>query len=211
MKRLLLVGIIVSLVLSVSAAAQCAATMSAKTDAPKTSSTNSAFKTEFFTALDHLEKETVALAEQTPQEKYSWKPANGGDARSTGEVFMHMAGGNYSYARMMGATVPADVNPKEFEKSANDKAKTIDTLKKSFAFLRQTAQNLSDADMDKAAKIYNRTGTVREVLLIAVTHQSEHLGQSIAYNRSMGLVPQWTTDRQAAQSQQKPAADASKK
>ena len=203
MKRSVIIFLAAMLMGSV-AAAQCAMQMG-KADTAKTPSTNSAFKAEFFTALDHLEKETEALAEQTPQDKYSWKPANGGDARPAGEVFMHMAGGNYSYARMMGATIPADIKPADFVKSANDKAKTVDALKKSFEFLRQTAQNLSDADMDKPAKIYTRTGTVREVMLIAVTHQSEHLGQSIAYNRSMGLVPQWTADRQAAQQQQKPA------
>ena len=207
MKRAILSLMLLALMTSF-AGAQCAGPMG-KADASKSSSVNTAFKTEYFTALADLEKKIVALAEAAPQEKYSWKPGKpGDDVRSVGEVFMHMAGGNYSYARMTGATIPSDIQPREFEKSSNDKAKTVDTLKKSFAFLRKTAENLSDSDMDKTVKIYGRTGTVREVLLISVTHQSEHLGQSIAYARSIGVVPPWTVERQEAQ---KKAADATKK
>jgi uncharacterized damage-inducible protein DinB len=182
------------------AGAQCAMQMNAK--GPDASS---GFKANYFEALDHLEKETVALAEAAPQDKYSWRPGEG--VRSVGEVFMHMAGGNYSYARMAGATIPADINPRDFEKSANDKAKTVDTLKKSFVFLRQTAQNLSDADLAKPVKIYGKDSNVMNVLLISVTHQSEHLGQSIAYARDIGVVPPWTAERQAQQASQPKPAD----
>src|SRR5437660_1579528 len=192
MKKVLFVSGLILLMMSV-AGAQCAMTMGAKS----TPAAATGFKANYFEALDHLEKETVALAEAVPQEKYSWRPGEG--VRSVGEVFMHMAGGNYSYARMAGATVPSDVNPREFEKSATDKAKTVATLKKSFEFLRQTAQNLSDADLAKAVKIYGKDSNVMNVLLISVTHQSEHLGQSIAYAREIGVVPPWTLERQEAQ------------
>ena len=183
MKKLVII-FLAAIMMAAVATAQCAMQMNAKADA------SSGFKANYFEALDHLEKETVALAEAAPQEKYSWRPGEG--VRSVGEVFMHMAGGNYSYARMAGATIPTDINPREFEKSANDKAKTVDTLKKSFAFLRQTAQNLSDADLAKPVKIYGKDSNVMNVLLISVTHQSEHLGQSIAYARSNGVVPPWS-------------------
>lgn len=192
-----LVVILMSAVMMASvAAAQCAG-MKMGSDTAKSASPAGSFKANYFEALDHLEKETVALAEAAPQEKYSWRPGEG--VRSVGEVFMHMAGGNYSYARMMGAAIPSDINPREFEKSATDKAKTVDTLKKSFAFLRQTVQNLSDADMAKAIKIYGKDSNVANAMLISVTHQSEHLGQSIAYARDIGVVPPWTAERQAQQ------------
>jgi uncharacterized damage-inducible protein DinB len=197
-----LVVILMSAIMMTSiAAAQCAGMKMGSDTAKSTTAPAGSFKANYFEAFDHLEKETVALAEAAPQEKYSWRPGEG--VRSVGEVFMHMAGGNYSYARMMGATIPSDINPREFEKSATDKAKTVDTLKKSFAFLRQTVQNLSDADMAKAIKIYGKDSTVANAMLISVTHQSEHLGQSIAYARDIGVVPPWTAERQAQQT--KPA------
>lgn len=200
MKKTVISGILAMLMASL-AAAQCAGPMG-KSATAKTGSVNAAFKTEYFAALDDLEKKIEALAQAAPEDKYTWRP--GKDVRSVGEVFMHMAAGNYSYARMTGATVPSDVVPADFEKSATDKAKTIATLKKSFEFLRQIAEKLSDADMDRNVKIYRRDGTVRYVLLISVTHQSEHLGQSIAYAREIGVVPPWTAERQAAQ-QNKPS------
>jgi uncharacterized damage-inducible protein DinB len=199
-KFIVVIGLIL---LSVSmAAGQCAMSAAAKSEPAKTDSANSAFKTEYFAALGDLEKKIEALADAAPQEKYSWKPGEG--VRSVGEVFMHMAAGNYSYARATGATIPTDINPREFEKSANDKAKTVAELKKSFAFLRQTAQNLSDSDLNKTVKLYGKDSTVRNILLISVTHQSEHLGQSIAYAREIGVVPPWTVERQAAQKAAEP-------
>jgi uncharacterized damage-inducible protein DinB len=206
MKKAVIIFLAIVLASSV-AVAQCGGPMgAAKTSAAAPAS--GSFKANYFEAFDHLEKETVALAEAAPQEKYSWRPAEG--VRSVGEVFMHMAGGNYSYARMMGATIPSDINPREFEKSAADKAKTVATLKKSFDFLRQTVQNLTDADMAKAIKIYGKDSTVANAMMISVTHQSEHLGQSIAYARDIGVVPPWTAERQASQAAQKPADPAKK-
>ena len=204
MKKLIAICLSAAVMTSV-AAAQCGGMkMGSDAKAAPAAATGS-FKANYFEALDHLEKETVALAEAAPQEKYSWRPGEG--VRSVGEVFMHMAGGNYSYARMMGATIPSDVNPRDFEKSATDKAKTVDTLKKSFAFLRQTVQNLSDADLAKPIKIYGKDSNVANAMLISVTHQSEHLGQSIAYARDIGVVPPWTAERQAQQAAQPKPAD----
>jgi uncharacterized damage-inducible protein DinB len=58
----------------------------------------------------------------------------------------------------------------------------------------------SDADLDKAVKMFGgRESTVRNALFIMQVHQSEHLGQSIAYARSVNVVPPWTEERQAAQ------------
>jgi uncharacterized damage-inducible protein DinB len=36
--------------------------------------------------------------------------------------------------------------------------------------------------------------TERGILLFIVRHTAEHLGQSIAYARSVGVVPPWTED-----------------
>jgi uncharacterized damage-inducible protein DinB len=46
------------------------------------------------------------------------------------------------------------------------------------------------------------------VLLFVVRHAAEHLGQSIAYARFIGVVPPWTED---AQKQQKPKPEAAPK
>ena len=38
------------------------------------------------------------------------------------------------------------------------------------------------------AKLYGQPSTMREVLVVLVTHQPEHLGQSIVYARECGVV-----------------------
>src|SRR5437868_1957752 len=41
----------------------------------------------------HVSSQLLALAEATPEEKFSWRPAPG--VRSTSEVFMHIALANF--------------------------------------------------------------------------------------------------------------------
>src|SRR6266446_6226506 len=41
----------------------------------------------------HVSKQLIDLAEATPQDKFSWRPAPG--VRSTSEVYMHMALANF--------------------------------------------------------------------------------------------------------------------
>ncbi len=149
-----------------------------------------AIKAEVLRQIDDAEKKILQLAEATPVEKYGWRPAD--KIRSTGEVFMHVAGGNYFLPTLWGVKMPEGVNPREFDKSAGDKAKVIDTLKKSFAHVRQVVESTADADLDKATDIFGQKGTVREAILLIATHAHEHLGQSIAYARMNGIVPPWS-------------------
>jgi uncharacterized damage-inducible protein DinB len=184
---------------SISSLAQTAPakTSAAPAAASTTEAPKSGFRAEILKSLDDLEKKSVSLAEAIPEEKYSWRPGEG--VRSIGEVYMHIASGNYAYAGAAGNKAPADLDVRGFEKQANDKAKTVATLKQSFAHVRQTVLQTADADLDKATKMFGKDSTIRNVLFIMQVHQSEHLGQSIAYARSVGVVPPWTAERQAAQ------------
>ncbi|MEJ7616302.1 MAG: DinB family protein [Pyrinomonadaceae bacterium] len=127
----------------------------------------------------------IALAEATPKYKYSYRPGEG--VRSTSEVLMHVAGGNFMISQFIGAKAPAGVG-REMEKMA-DKAKVVDALKQSFEQVRQAVLNASDADLDKATKLFGRDATYRSVMLLLATHAHEHLGQAIAYARMSGVVP----------------------
>lgn len=140
--------------------------------------------------IDQAREKLVALAEATPADKFAWRPAEG--VRSMGEVFAHVAGGNYFLPTFWGSKVPDGIDPRGFEKAGGDKAKTIDTLKKSFDHLKQQIQALSQADLDKQIKMFGRDATVRDTVLVLATHGHEHLGQAIAYARSNGIKPPWS-------------------
>lgn len=160
------------------------------------------FRAEFLAQQDGVEKEILGLAEATPPEKFSWRPAEG--VRSVSEVYAHLAFGNYLLASFTGTKMPEGVSP-AMEKSITAKAAVVDALKKSFAHLRATVASTSDADLEKAVKFFGSESTVRGVLLSAANHEHEHLGQSIAYARMNGVVPPWTAERQAKAAAAKPA------
>jgi uncharacterized damage-inducible protein DinB len=153
----------------------------------------SGLRADVLNELAGVEKKLVGLAEAIPAEKYAWRPGQG--VRSVSEVFMHVAGGNYNLPRALGTQPPAGVNPREFEKTITEKAKVIETLKQSFEHARQAVSKTSDADVDKAVKLFGRDSTYRGVFLAMVTHMHEHLGQMIAYTRMNGITPPWSAER----------------
>lgn len=140
--------------------------------------------------VDDAEKKLTALAEAFPAEKYGWRPAE--KVRSVGEVFMHVAGGNYFLPTFWGVTPPEGVNPREFEKSGSDKAKVLATMKASFEHARNAIKNAPAADLAKAIKLFGNDSTISQAMLIVATHNHEHLGQSIAYARMNGVTPPWS-------------------
>jgi uncharacterized damage-inducible protein DinB len=132
------------------------------------------------------------LAEAIPAEKYTWRPAP--DARSFAEVFLHVAAANFNLYKLVGTPPPAGLDVKGLEKSTTDKAKVVATLKDSFAHARKAITAMSDADLEKSMDWFGGKNTERGILLFIVRHGAEHLGQSIAYARSIGVVPPWTDD-----------------
>ncbi|HKV11689.1 MAG TPA: DinB family protein [Thermoanaerobaculia bacterium] len=147
-------------------------------------------KSDILWQIHDAEKKLLQLAEATPAEKYGWRPAEG--VRTTGEVFMHVAGGNYFLPTFWGAKVPEGIDARGFEKMGNDKAKVIETLKASFAHATKVIEDLPEADFDRQIKMFGNDTTVRMAVLVVATHGHEHLGQSIAYARSNGVVPPWS-------------------
>src|ERR1700759_4961251 len=66
----------------------------------------------------HVTQQLVALADATPEEKFSWRPAPG--VRSTSEVYMHIVLANFYLLRVTGPEMPPELKP-ELEKSVTSK------------------------------------------------------------------------------------------
>jgi uncharacterized damage-inducible protein DinB len=190
---------IVSLVLLGGLSAAAGRAQSAPAAAP--SGVQAGVQADVIKSLEAAEKELVALAEATPQEKYSWRPMEG--VRSTSEVFTHVARGNYSYAMFLGVPKPKEVEALDFDK-VTEKAQVVDLLKKSFTQMRQAVTNASD--LGKTVKIFGgREMTAGALILQSATHAHEHLGQSIAYARVNHIVPPWTAEREEQQKKEQAA------
>jgi uncharacterized damage-inducible protein DinB len=163
----------------------------------------SGYRAEFLEEIAYYEQRYVRLAEAMPADKYDWRPGEG--VRSVGEVYIHIAQANYGVARAYGLAFPAGLDMKAIGGLATDKAKTVQTLKDSFTHFRQAILALGDGDADKPQKMFGRQTTLRGSFILVAGHFGEHLGQSIAYARTNGVVPPWTEEQQRQpQQQQKP-------
>ena len=155
--------------------------------------------------LQQMQEKYLGLAQAIPAEKYTWRPADG--VRSVSELLLHVSGANYGYPPLMAGTAPSPGFQREgFEKSTTDKAKVIEQLKKSFAYAIASVQAMTNADFAKPEKKLGPDANDGDVIYLLVVHSHEHLGQSIAYAREIGIVPPWTAAA-AAKKDAKPAQE----
>lgn len=161
------------------------------------------YRSEVLSEVIVQEDKFTRLAEAIPAEKYSWRPAP--DVRSFAEVFLHVSAANYNLYKLVGTPPPAGLDLKGLEKSTTDKAKVVATLKDSYAHAKQAIKAMPDADLEKSMDWFGGKNTERGILLFIVRHGAEHLGQSIAYARFVGVTPPWTEDAQKKQPEKKEA------
>ncbi len=150
------------------------------------------YRSEVMAEVMIQESEFVRLAEAIPADKYTWRPS--ADVRTIAEVFLHASSANYNLYKLVGTPTPAGVDTKTLERSTTDKAKIIATLKASYAHARAAIGAMPDSDLEKTLDWNGGKITERGALLFIVQHIAQHLGQQIAYARSIGVVPPWTMD-----------------
>ena len=139
----------------------------------------------------HVSQQLVALAEATPAEKFSWRPAPG--VRSTSEVYMHIAIANFYLLSVTGPKMPADLND-DMEKTVTSKAEVIAWLKRSLEAVKTAHAAETPKDLERKVKIEGRDATVDGMYLRIIVHANEHMGQLIAYARMTGVVPPWAKE-----------------
>jgi uncharacterized damage-inducible protein DinB len=136
----------------------------------------------------HTSRQLLALAEATPPEKFSWRPAPG--VRSIGEVYMHIAISNFYMLSVTGPKEPAV--SVSMEKTVTQRADVIDWLKRSLDAVSTARAQLKPADYQRKVTIYGKVVTVDGMYLRIIVHANEHMGQSIAYARMNGIIPPWS-------------------
>jgi uncharacterized damage-inducible protein DinB len=139
----------------------------------------------------HVSKQLVDLAEATPADKFGWRPAPG--VRSVSEVYMHIAISNFGLLSVTGVKPPADLLSNEMEKTITSKAEVIGWLKRSLEAVKTAHAGIKHADLARKVKVAGRDATVDGMYLRIIVHANEHMGQLIAYARSSGVTPPWTT------------------
>jgi len=137
----------------------------------------------------HVSQQLVALAEATPPEKFSWRPAPG--VRSTSEVYMHIVDANFYLLSVTGPKMPADLKD-GMDKTVTSKPEVIAWLKRSLDAVKQAHAKESPADLQRKVHIADRDATVDGMYLRIIVHANEHMGQLVAYARMTGVTPPWS-------------------
>jgi uncharacterized damage-inducible protein DinB len=137
----------------------------------------------------HVSSQLVALAEATPEEKFSWRPAAG--VRSTSEVYMHIVIANFGLLSFTGPKKPADLKP-DLEKTVTAKADVVNWLKRSLDAVKHAHLKETPTDLQRKVHIYDRDTTADGMYLRIIVHANEHMGQLVAYARMTGVVPPWS-------------------
>jgi len=139
--------------------------------------------------LRHVERQLIALAEATPEDKFTWRPAPG--VRSTSEVYMHIATANFYLLSITGPKYPDDMK-EGIDTSVTSKAEVIKWLKRSFDAVKQAHLAVKPEDLKRKVTVAKREATVDGMYLRILVHDNEHMGQLIAYARMSGVKPPWS-------------------
>ena len=138
----------------------------------------------------HVSQQLVSLAEATPPEKFSWRPASG--VRSTSEVYMHIVEANFYLLSVAGEPkFPSDYK-EGMDKSITSKPEVIAWLKRSLTAVKQAHAKATPTDLQRKVHIEDRDTTADGMYLRIIVHANEHMGQLVAYARMTGLTPPWS-------------------
>ena len=118
--------------------------------------------------------------------KYDWKPSQG--VRSVADVFNLIVKENGLLAGVLSGTPNTGAKPAPI----TDPEKLQEALKASYANLQKAITGLSDTDLQTRVRIFGEDMTKQDALMLILEDQHEHLGQSIAYARTNGVVPPWS-------------------
>ncbi len=118
--------------------------------------------------------------------KYDWKPGEG--VRSVGDVFNLIVTEN----GLLVATLTGAGGGGGGGAQVIAPEKLQEALKTSYANVQKAIEGLSDADLKAPVKLFGRDMTKEDAVRFLFADQHEHLGQSIAYARTNGVVPPWS-------------------
>jgi hypothetical protein len=171
------------------------------------------FRGEFLWELEIVIRQSVAMAEAIPAEKYDWRPNT--NARSISEVFVHVATGNFMLLDAIGISAPMDLfmqlpanrqerfpvlmrRNDELVTTVRDKNAVVALVKRSLQVVNRSFIEAGYAELGRGLNFFGEDTTVRRVYLRLLAHAHEYMGQMIAYLRFTGIPipwPDWRPDR----------------
>lgn len=148
---------------------------------------------EYLADLTTVHDKLMALADAIPDDKYAWRPSQ--DVRSVSEVLTHVAGEWFYVCPIsLGGKAPADFSPPRSAmaklEQITGKSDVIERLNKSWAYCKSVFGSVDPTQL--TGKYEPAKMSLARAALRVSGDQHEHLGQLIAYARSLGIKPPWT-------------------
>jgi uncharacterized damage-inducible protein DinB len=149
-----------------------------------------------------VRKNTIQVAEDIPESKYGFVPAEG--TRSVAQMLVHVATMTPLWQDMHGAKKLTNMEEYDFfaafsdleaeEKKKRTKAEIIDLLRKEGERFASFLEALSDETLSQqiAEPGGGQTKTRLEALLSAKEHEMHHRAQLMLVERMLGIVPHLT-------------------
>jgi uncharacterized damage-inducible protein DinB len=156
-----------------------------------------------------VRKNTLAIAQDIPEDKYSFRPAP--DTRSVGELLSHIAlSFNFQYqihakerrTNLAGFDFPALMQRLSAEeKTPRSKEQTIELLRAKGEIWAGWLEGLDDSFLAEAVQMpagANPPSRTRFDMILSVKeHEMHHRGQLMLIERILGIVPHLTREMQA--------------
>ena len=151
--------------------------------------------------LQAQEYEVRSAAEAMPEERYSYRPAEGKfenekpefgptEVRTFAEQVKHVACSNFAFAAELGGTKPPEACDRGGPSHARTKKELLIYLRDSFAAIRNSLGHITVENMFEPIEgPYAGPNTRLGLATVVIWHNADHYGQMALYLRLNGIVP----------------------
>lgn len=155
----------------------------------------------FLRGLQYQEYEVRSAAEAMPEDKYSYRPAEGkfkaekpefgpAEVRTFAQQLKHVACSNFGFAAELDGQTPPAGCDKDGPNPAKTKKELLIYLRDSFAAIRKSLGAMDAKNMfDPIEGPYAGPNTRLGIATVIVWHNADHYGQMSLYLRENNIVP----------------------
>lgn len=167
-------------------------------------------------AFRTVRKNTIQVAEDIPEDKYSYRAAP--DTMSVGEMLAHLAATPHWAQQCFFVEKKTNVSMDDFGRWMGElgaqaqgltgKAQIIAALKANGDKFASQLESLTEADLAQTITAPNASKSMFEMMLGIKEHEMHHRAQLFLLERMVGIVPHLTRARQEMMAQRAAAAKA---
>jgi uncharacterized damage-inducible protein DinB len=154
-----------------------------------------------------VRKNTIQVAEDIPEDKYSFRAAL--DTMSVGEILAHLATATYWADQCHFVQKKSNVAMEDFgawmqeagkrSKALTTKAQIVDALKSDGEAFAKGLESIGEAELAQGVTTPGGAKSRFEMLLGVKEHEMHHRAQLFLVERMVGIVPHLTRERQERQ------------